>query len=396
MAQSRRGETIFRRRPEEGERFFSDMESLPPGTPPADQRRSQPAVRSQRAAMMFDTEPGQAEQAYSRAAAEPEPGYVSPKKLGFWKTLGAIGLGAAAGRGADVVSRNVFDVPEERAREDYARNVGAHRRRIGGLKEGADLERQRREARNTALFRSTTLNYQGARNSREEKFTVPRINLLTEQTKTQRFTQDAQKALAEQRRRPNAGRSPFSTYNPGQGTYSRDTGEVLTPADPAAARAARPAGVPRGTTANADARTSLGVVQRRIKDTQDQAAKRLEAIDNDYSLDNQPSMRAISKQRVNEEARAELEKLKRQEEHLLRQMQILAPAEAEDSQEDDGFSEPDESDSMEADSADMQDEEEAAAPTGEENTDLPIGAIYRNPSTGERIQWDGSRWVPAR
>jgi hypothetical protein len=138
------------------------------------------------------------------------------------------------------------------------------------------------------------------------------------------------------------------------------------------------------------------VVQRRIKDTQDQAAKRLEAIDNDYSLDNQPSMRAISKQRVNEEARAELEKLKRQEEHLLRQMQILAPAEAEDSQEDDGFSEPDESDSMEADSADMQDEEEAAAPTGEENTDLPIGAIYRNPSTGERIQWDGSRWVPAR
>lgn len=388
MAQASRAATMFRRRQpedEEGNPIIGKIEEqIVAQSHPSEPQRPQIS----RAAMMFDTEPGPAEREYSTAMRQPEPGYEAPKKLGFWKTLGAIGLGAAAGRGADVVSRNVFDAPEERAQEDYARRVGAHRRQIGGLKEAADFEAGRRRERNTAMWRTGDLNTKFARNQREESLLPRRMKLLESQIGKEDASAGAQKALAEQRRRPNAGRAPFRPLSPGQGTFDTTTGKVLTPADPAAARAARPSG---GTTGNADARTALGVVQRRIKNEQDQAAKKLAALTPKNLLDplsDTPSTNAIARQRIQEESKRELEKLERQELHLLRQMQLLAP---DESQEDDGFSEPGEGDEADAMGADASDKLAA----GQKDDDPPHGTIVRDRETGERLMWDSDQreWV---
>ena len=358
--------------------------------------------------MMFDTEPGQAEQAYTNELSQAEPVYNRPAKAkGAKKVFGNI---LASFRGTqDIGDRMLYgDVPE--AKEDYSLAVGTRGRRLTHMGSAATLEANRRTARNTAMWRSTDLNIKFAKNKREEDILPRRMAVLESQIGRNTSMAGASDALRDQRRRPNAGRAPFRALNPGQGTYSQETGQLGTRPDPSAARSARLSGS-GGPTGN-----QLVLIERdkakKLLDHKKERDKRQYQIDADnagmspklpdgspnpmYTRDNDLSeLEKWDQQQKQMIQRSYQDQLSRMGQHV-EQFNYGEPSEGEepDLGQDEGEDNEGELDAGMADSIDAGDE--AAVGDEEQSSDIPIGTIYRNPSTGERIQWNGERWVPAR
>lgn len=333
--------------------------------------------------MMFDSGAGPAEQAYSNELGQPEPTYQRPVK--------ATGAKKVAGKIMEFFPglRHYSDpmlygnVPE--AREDYGLAVGTRERHLGNLKGGAELEAKRRNAANTAMYRSADLNVRFARNKREEDLLPSRMRVLESQIGRNRSMAGASSALEAQRRNPSAKRAPFRPFSPGQGIFSGETGKVSQQPNPAAMRAARPAGSSGGPTAS-----QLSLVEkdkaRDLLTHKGARDKRQLAIDTDNAgmsptfPDGSPNpmyTRDYDLAELDKWDRGQKQMIQKSYEERLRRFgQSVEPYQyPEDGEEEDqggdsaGFTEPDEADAMGADAMDQGDEA-AAAGAEEDDTDF--------------------------
>jgi hypothetical protein len=317
--------------------------------------------------------------------------------------------------GTHRVGQEILTGPERRAREDYNLQMQRRQTRMGEYGTVANLEAKRRADRNTALWRATDLNYKGTRNAREENLLPYRMKHLESQIGRNAAAAGASKALEQNRRRPSGGRAPFRPFNPGQGIMDTTTGKVAREPNPAAARLARPTTSRSGVTPQQLAQVERNKTSKLLahKKERDKRQMQIDA-DNAGMAPTLPDG-SPNPMYTRDNDLGELEKWDVQQKNLIqrgyeqelqRLHQNVDPYRYDENAEGDGFNEPDEGEAGADMAADPDDDEseptmmghgdEAPDDEGIDPEQVPIGTVYRKPATGDRIQWDGQRWVPAR
>jgi hypothetical protein len=433
MARRRNGELIYRTADpvetdflptREGEQPREDLTNPLGAAPqPAGQGKQRGPARASRGALYFDTEAGPAEQTYMDELGKPEPEYNRPARAHGWKRFGGevlMQMRATQGLGKRIAYGEV-----DEAKEDFGQAVGLRARRLDSLGKGAALEVKRRGDRNTNLWRTADLNVKFARNDRERSLLPYRMRNLESQIGRNDSAAGASKALERMRDRNASGkRSPFKTMNPGQGIFNSDTGDVSRNPNPSEAALARPRAGGKG----AVTPYQVQMVERKKQDRLDAHGKlhdtELAKIDRESdgispTLDDgspnpmydRPRRLEIlkkwdkaRKEEIERAYRNELDRLGMRGDDDPYEYDTEEGGEPQDDQDLDGDSMTDDDLNGEANwPAGLEDDfamsggssQESEGSEEEPGDQMPIGTIYHNPGTGQRIRWTGSQWVDA-